>query len=99
MQSDYKLYEDFAQKAMLNEKFDPWVRPRKSAEYVVCRISDTAEGKGWWYSPFVGVEFLGEIKYENYRERREIKEVHPVRLTKTKVNHGRSIKASDIIIL
>jgi hypothetical protein len=99
MRSDYKLYEQFAQVGMLNEKFDPWVRVRKPAEYAQCRISDSADGEGWWYSPFVGVEFLAELRFETWNEKRRLVEVHPVRLTKTKINHGRPISAKHIVLL
>ncbi len=66
--SEISLYDEFAEAAMLNAKYDPWVRRRDSiashykdgcilfGEFML--LPSAKNNWTWWY-PFEGVIFLG----------------------------------------
>lgn len=96
---ELKLHEAFNEAAMLNQKYDPWVRKRVVAEYAECEIV-SCEQDNWWYKPFIGVKFFGQLVFRDYGGRgRYLFEVAVVRLVNSKVHHGRTVTAKDIILL
>lgn len=93
--TEIEQYNLFCEAAMLNKKHDPWVKRRKPGEeyanfmIVKCRHPD------WWYSGFIGIEFLGQIRRSQYGEA----EVTVTRLTNTKIHTGRDIPIGDLIMI
>lgn len=69
METELSLFDRFAEAAMLNGKYDPWMKSRKEVEgrfkdgcirfaefYILPTYTSTLPY--WWY-PFEGVTFLG----------------------------------------
>lgn len=94
---DIELYNRFCDAAMLNKQHHPWVMRREPGKEYGWFLIIKCRYEGWWYQDFVGIEFFGEIE-KNYTTYRET-EVRVVRLTNTKVHHGRQIPINDLILL
>lgn len=94
---DIELYNRFCEAAMLNKQHDPWVKKRKPGKEYGWFLIIKCRHEGWWYRDFIGVEFMGEIE-KNYTTYQET-QVRVVRLTNTKIHHGRQIHINDLILL
>lgn len=94
--SEIALYADFAEKAMLNRKQNPWYQKRKPAEYAQFEIASAANDK-YWYADFIGVRFWGIIQWGI--KPGEIKEARVILFAGNYIHHGRSVPGRDLFLL
>lgn len=100
LNDDIVLYNRFAELAMLNEKYDPWVKKRPIAqEYFMFEINNLDHVKekvsfNFWYQDFEGVKFMGIIQKGIYVESIEFSgwEIRPIKfIGNTKIVMGSQI--------
>lgn len=104
--SDLEQVNAFCKIAMLDQKYDPWVRRRKPG-LTYGNILITSPGFDWgerghcWWRDYVGLEVFCQLKFETCRwtGKTILKEAHPVRLTNTRMNHGRGIPATAFALI
>ena len=89
-------FNEFAEAAYLNKQHDPWVRRREPGKIYANVLIASCQHKDWWYRDFVGVECFVELRFFQWGQ---IREATAVRLTNTKVIHGRDIDVKDFIII
>lgn len=90
-----EIYNQFCEAAMLNQKYDPWVRRRQFGKVYADFMIIKCRSENWWYKDFIGVEFFGEIYDKGYGEI----EVTVIRLTNTQIHTGRDIPIGDLMML
>jgi len=96
MQTTFELTNEFCEAAMLNKEHDPWLRRRENGKHYAMVIIASCEHENWWYKDFIGVECMVELRFYRWGT---LAEGIVVRLTNTKVHHGRSLSAKDFIII
>lgn len=52
--------------------------------------------KDWWYNDFIGIRCFVELRFHRWGD---LAEAVCVRLTNTKVHHGRGLDPKDFIII
>jgi len=92
---DVVRYNEFCEGAQLNKTYWPYCKKREQGKEYAMFMIHTCRHKDWWYRDFIGIEFLGVIVKQQYRE----DEVHPVRLMSTKFVFGRGIPIGDLMIV
>lgn len=103
-QQHLELYSAFAEAAMLNKQHDPW-RKRKPENMEMALFELVFEsGNNWWYDKFVGVEFMGQILWDDWHFKlhgvKKIKEVRAVAMVKNVyINMGRTLSPDHLIMM
>lgn len=99
-----ELYEQFAEAACLNKKHDHWRKRREEGMSIAMFeiIEDCT--KNFWYIPFVGIQFVGMIRWDNWYFKhygiKKIKEVIAISAYKNVyINTGRGFDIKDLIML
>ena len=97
--TEIERYNKFAEAAMLDKKHDPYYRRKeKGCIYATCMII-SSEQPNWWYSEFIGVEFMGLLQFSKYAGGEYLRQVIAVHISGVYIHHGRSLSTKDIIIL
>lgn len=104
--SELERFNAFCEVAMLNQKYDPWVKRRQEGEsYANIFIFDKGHdfGPTWktWWEDYLPIECFARIRFEKCEWTGNVilKEAFPVRLTNTKITEGRSIKSAAFILI
>ena len=102
--TELELYNKFAEAAMLNKEHDPW-RKRRDKEMSVAMFEIVLDPpENWWYAPFVGVQFLGKIRWDIGQGKRSgiktIREVTAIQTFKNVyINEGRDLAIEHIVLI
>ena len=105
-QSLIQWYCDFCEDAYLNKKHDPWVKRREYglfyADVMITNEGYKFSGGGYcWWRDYVGLTFFAQIRFRvcKYTGKHILEDAYAVRLTNTKMNHGRSVSPDSYLIL
>lgn len=99
---DIEQIQAFCKAAMLNEKYDPWVKRRKPGMVYGWVMIASCKHPEWWYARFIGIEFFAILRLEDqsrWGKGLVLIEASPVRIVNSTAHIGRDIAGQDLILL
>lgn len=89
---------------MLNATHDPWRRRRKEGLSVAMFEIVLDPPENWWYAPFIGVQFLGKIRWDlDHFKRTGVQKIRDVIAISTfknvYINEGRSLSPEHLVLI